>query len=287
MSNTIIKRQNSDTNIARLAAQRQIYRDEGNIETVNAVLSVIMPLGFAVIQEIMTEWTWAQTSSCCLSIAMLVVSAVLSSACKNQKELAASIQQEFDVDVYQMPWDDKLFGARKNLNDEIAGASKKILENDHEKELLYDWYTTAVELLPQNKAIAECQKENFNWDAGLRKRYKFFNIVLLSLLIIASFTVCLVKGQTVEVLLLKLFMVLPALKWTVNNITELNEDLKRMEPIERAVYSRKDKSMDQLQFIQKDIYVNRKAAVKIPDWFYNRFKNNDEDRERRAIELGE
>lgn len=287
MSNTITKRQNSDTNIARLAAQRQLYRDEGNIEAVNAVLSVIMPLGFAVTQEIMTEWTWAQTASCCLSIAMLVVSLALSSAGKKRKELAASIQQEFDIDVYQMPWDDKLFGARKNLNDEIAGASKKILESDHEKELLYDWYTTAVELLPKNKAIAVCQKENFNWDAGLRKRYRIFNIVLLSLLIIAPIIVCLVKNQTVEELLLRFIMVLPALKWGVNNITRLDEDLKRMEPIERAVYSRKDKSMDQLQLTQKDIYVNRKAAVKIPDWFYNRFKNNDEDRERRAVELGE
>jgi hypothetical protein len=287
MSNTITKRQNSNANIARLAAQRQLYRDEGNIETVNVVLSVIIPLGIAVIQEVMTAWTWAKTASCCLSIAMLAVSIVLSSAGKRRKKLAASIQQEFDIDVFQMPWDEKLFGLRKNLNDEIAGASKKILGSEHEKKMLYDWYTIAVESLTRNKAIAACQKENFNWDAGLRKRFRFFNIALLSLVIIVPVIICLVKQQSVEELLLKFIVVLPALKWSINNITGINEDLKRMEPIERAVYSREEKSMNQLQLTQKDIYMNRMATIKIPDWFYKWFKDNDEDRERRAVELGE
>lgn len=287
MSNTITKRQNSDVNIARLAAQRQLYRDEGNIEIVNVMLSVVIPLGFAVIQEVMTAWIWAKTASCCLSITMLVISIILSSAGKKRKELAASIQQEFDIDVYQMPWDDKLFGTRRNLNDEIAGASQRIISDEKEKKKLYDWYTTAVDALPKNKAIAACQKENFNWDAGLRKRYRIFNIALLSLVIIVPIIVCLAKQQTVEELLFKFIMILPACKWLINNLVGINEDLKRMEPIERAVYSREEKGMDQLQLAQKDIFMNRKAAVKIPDWFYKHFKDNDEDRERRAVELGE
>ena len=45
--------------------------------------------------------------------------------------------------------------------------------------------------------------------------------------------------------------------------------------------------MYQLQLAQKDIFKNRKTAFKIPDWFYKHFKDNDEDRERRAVELGE
>jgi len=58
-----------------------------------------------------------------------------------------------------------------------------------------------------------------------------------------------------------------------------------MEVIERSVYSKEKKSMEELAFTQKDIYENRKLATKIPDWFYKIFKNNDEDRERRALEL--
>jgi len=65
----------------------------------------------------------------------------------------------------------------------------------------------------------------------------------------------------------------------------INADLKRMETIERSVYSTEIKTMEDLAFIQKDIFENRKVVTKIPDWFYKIFKNNDEDRERRTLEL--
>ena len=67
----------------------------------------------------------------------------------------------------------------------------------------------------------------------------------------------------------------------------INADLKRMETIERSVYSTEIKTMEDLAFIQKDIFENRKVVTKIPDWFYKIFKNNDEDRERRALELNQ
>ena len=58
-----------------------------------------------------------------------------------------------------------------------------------------------------------------------------------------------------------------------------------MESLENVLYSAEDKQMIDLQFIQKEIFENRKSAIKIPDWFYNIFRDNDEDRERRSAEL--
>ena len=134
MSNGIQERQNSDLNIARLAAQRQIYGSVEKIDTVNFVLTVAFPLLFAIIQEIASDWTWAKIASCCLSIAMLVLSKIISAYSKKCKGLAAQIQQEFDVDVYQMPWDDKLFGSRKNVNNEVAAYSKRIEANQGKRK---------------------------------------------------------------------------------------------------------------------------------------------------------
>ena len=42
---------------------------------------------------------------------------------KERRVLAATIQQEFDINVYAMEWDNNLFGIRRNLNSEIAAAS--------------------------------------------------------------------------------------------------------------------------------------------------------------------
>ena len=60
---------------------------------------MIIPLIFAVIQEISKELAWAKIAACIFSIAMLVISILLKTAGKNYKEKAAAIQQEFDIDV--------------------------------------------------------------------------------------------------------------------------------------------------------------------------------------------
>lgn len=286
-SNGIVQRQNTSRNIARLASQRQLYNDVGVLDRVNVVLSVIIPLGFTVIQEIAVEWRWAKTVSGCLSIAMLVLSLAIASQGNTKKTLAAAIQQEFDVDVFQMPWDDRLFGKRKDRNNEIARHSKKILNDRKEKDKLYNWYRPEVDVLPLNNAIVTCQKENFSWDAGLRKRYRIFSCILIAVIIVAPVSVCLFTEKTVQELLLRFVMILPALRWFVNIVDGLNNDLKRMESLESAAYSIEEKKIADLQFIQKEIFENRKAAVKIPNWFYSFFRDNDEDRERRSAELSE
>ena len=55
--------------------------------------------------------------------------------------------------------------------------------------------------------------------------------------------------------------------------------------IEKMVYSVEKKDISELQTIQKEIYNNRKTIIKIPNWFYDKYKDNDEDRERRTLQL--
>ena len=284
MSNGIAERQNKDSNIAKLAAQKQLYRDVGWINRINLMLAVIIPLVLAIVQEIMVCWTWAKWVSCIVSIIIVLLSIHLSSTGKKETKLAATIQQEFDIDVYQMPWDRKLFGERRDYAEEIAVYSKTILANKQEKDLLYNWYTREVDSLPLIEGIAACQKVNFSWDAGLRKRYRKFLRVLLLLIISVLLVVSMVRNLPFQEVVIRLFIILPAIKWSVENIKDLSDDLNRMNSIEKAVFSQCEKNMEDLQFIQKEIFENRKVILKIPDWFYKKYRDNDEDRERRALE---
>lgn len=282
MSNGIAKRQNEESNIARLAAQRQLYRDVNGIEIVNVVLTVLIPIGFVIIQDLTGR---GKTLACILSLVMLGFSFVLDNMQKERKKLAATIQQEFDIHVFSMKWDRKLFGRRENLSSEIASASKRILANDDKRNALYDWYRKEADDLPLEAGIAACQKENFSWDAGLRKRYCIFLCGLLALIVGIQLVIGISKSEPIQEYLLRLLAVSSVLKWIIKTLAGINDDLKRMEPIERSVYSTEKKTMEELEFAQKDIFENRKAATKIPDWFYSVFKNNDEDRERRALEI--
>lgn len=77
MSNGIGKRQNEEKSIAMLAAQRQLYSDVGALDSLNFVLSVILPVLFAILKECGTQWLWLKCLSCGLSIAMLFLSRLI------------------------------------------------------------------------------------------------------------------------------------------------------------------------------------------------------------------
>ncbi|WP_455580782.1 S-4TM family putative pore-forming effector, partial [Dysosmobacter sp.] len=105
-----------------------------------------------------------------------------------KKELAASIQQKFDIYVYTMPWDNRIFGKNKNLNQKIAEYSKKLLSNAKEKQMLYNWYASPVDEKELYDGILSCQRENYSWDVGIRKRYRsscIFVIIILTIIVFA------------------------------------------------------------------------------------------------------
>lgn len=143
MSNGIAMRQNEDNSIAMLAAQRQLYRDAKKYNTVAVALSVWIPFALAVILLFIPENTEWRYASYILSIVSMVFSFVIDKYIEKKKQLAAFIQQKFDVYVYEMPWDKRIFGKDKNVDHEIATHSKKILSNPQEKKaterLVYTW----------------------------------------------------------------------------------------------------------------------------------------------------
>lgn len=133
MSNGIAMRQNEDKSIAMLAAQRQLYRDAKKYNTVLVALSVWIPFVLAVILLLLPDNTKWRYTSYVLSIISMFFGFVVDKYIEEKKQLAAFIQQKFDVHVYEMPWDKRIFGRNKNVDHEIATHSKKILRNPQEK----------------------------------------------------------------------------------------------------------------------------------------------------------
>lgn len=285
MSNGIGKRQNEEKSIAMLAAQRQLYSDVGALDSLNFVLSVILPVLFAILKECGTQWLWLKCLSCVLSIAMLFLSRLIVRTRKNKKSIAASIQLAFDLYVFQMPWDDKLFGKQENINPIVAEKSLKILKNENEKNKLINWYTPIVNDMPLEEGIFTCQKENHNWDTGIRKRYKTIAIVAITFIVTIFFVIGFVRNDPFQDWIITAVIILPMLIWLRDVICDLNDDIYRLKEMEHTINSVTNKSMDELQVLQKNITEHRKLALKIPNCFYKIFKNNDEDRQHRIASM--
>ena len=285
MSNGIGTRQNEAKSIEMLAAQRQLYNAVGCLDVINIILLVVLPLAFAIMQEIGAPWSWMRFLSYGLSLSMLLISIFLAKAIRDKKATAASIQLAFDTYVFAMPWDTRLFGKKRNLNAEIAENSKKILDDEKERAVLIDWYTPIVDQMPLEKGIFTCQKESYHWDSGLRKRYRGLAILIIAVLASIIFIIGIVKNEPFQELIMRIVFILPMVRWLVNTINGLNEDLDRLKELDEEFKQVGNTSMSELQMIQKRITEHRKSAVKIPNAIYKLFRNNDEDREHRIATM--
>lgn len=281
MSNGINARQNEDNSISMLAAQRQLYRDAKCFDTLATAFSVWIPFSLAVIILIVPENVAWQYASYFISIGSMVFSFVIDKWIDGKKKLAAFIQQKFDVYVYSMPWNDRIFGQNRNVNHEIVANSRKILSKQEKKDLLYNWYTPAIDDKNLLDGILLCQRENYWWDVGLRKRFRAISILTIIVLDIAVFMMGLLNNESVAQLLCRFAFVVPMIGWLLNTVKQLNKDIKSLNELDGIINDNKAKTMDDLQNIQRMIFEHRKGCYAIPDFIYKLFKDNDEDKAHR------
>lgn len=220
-----------------------------------------------------------------VSIVSMIFLFCVSGHIKNEKRMAAFIQQKFDTYVYTMPWNRRIFGNDKNVSSEMAQYSERILSNKDEKEKLKNWYTVEADRKPLNEGILVCQRENFTWDAGLRKRFRMLRIGEVVLLSGAVLIMGLILNESIKELLYRIAFLAPMLQWLFETVKMLNDDLENLNELDIAINSKPGKSMENLQDIQKLIYKHRKGCLTIPNFFYGLFKNNDEDQAHRMASM--
>lgn len=268
-----------------LAAQRQLYSAAKRLDTCVIIFSVWVPFSLSIFLLFFEKDTFLKNIYYVLAIVSMIVSYILSKYIEDKKKLAAFIQQQFDVYVYNMPWDERLFGKNKNVNHDIVKYSTKILQNEKEKSTLYNWYTQIVDNKNLNDGILSCQRENFSWDVGLRKRFKFVSIALILILSISIFAIGLWKNENLTELLCRIAFVVPMLQWILSTLKYINKDINTLVELDEGLNNNKTKTMENLQDIQKNIFNHRKECYAIPDYFYKMFKCNDEDKAHREASL--
>lgn len=285
MSNGIGIRQNEDKSIAMLAAQRRIYSSIKILNGMSIALSVWIPFGLSIILLFTQDNNFLSNGSYLLAIVSTVFSFIIDRHLEKKQNLAALIQQQFDTYVYTMPWDERVFGKNKNANHEIISQSKKVLSNSKEKAKLYNWYTPIVDTVDLNEGILFCQRENFWWDVGLRKRFRRVSVIVIAILFFVIFVMGLWENESVARLLCRFAFIIPMVNWFLNIVNHINKDIETIKMLDGYINDNQTKTMDDLQDIQKKIFEHRKGCYIIPDYFYKIFKNSDEDNAHREARL--
>lgn len=112
MSNEILNRQNEQKPIMYLAAQRQLYSEAKRLNNLFFDISVLFPFLLSIMQFIFDENELLNVCIQLMSILVFIAGIKINSIIKKKKIDAAMIQQQFDVYVYDVPWDKKLFGKK-------------------------------------------------------------------------------------------------------------------------------------------------------------------------------
>lgn len=283
MGKGIKDRENEEYSLKMLGAQRKLYNDAKTADAIRIFLSVLFPFVLSFVSLFVSNDSAICPLSYLASILSLIVSFVVGKCIKQKKELAADIQQQFDVYVYNMPWNKKLFGKKRDLGHEIVKYSNRLFQKKGEKEKLLNWYPEPVNNMSAEESIITCQRENCWWDEDLRKRYKNYSIAIVITLTVIIFLLGVINNETVVELLCRAAFIAPMVQWILETIASLDNDLERLNRLKEAMDNVKYCRMGELQEIQKLIFEHRKKCLTLPNAFYSFFKSNDEEKAHEII----
>jgi len=281
MMNNIALRQNEERFIEMLAAQRQLYSDHKRRMYmwlgVVAAFAVIGSLSIPVLKVPMAIG----------AVVLIVLEFFLMPRTDRLRTDAARIQELFDSEVLELPWNRTL--TSRPLVEVIKTSAVKHLEGKKGKENraeLIEWYDSPdVPEHPLYRARIICQRENIWWDKTQRKKYADGMLILMLLLFILIVFFGFVPKFSLDSFNANVVLVsLPLIVLLIKHYMEHKAATTRLEELHIAVEALWNDSMDAVhdeergeverrsREIQTEIYHHRIANPPVLDEVYKRFK---------------
>ncbi len=277
--------QNEPLQLQRLAAQRQLYDEARRLQAWRFFFAIPVAIAWAISAKLL----WDSNLVSLLGSGMLALLNVypFTSWEAVYREKAAKIQEQFDCEVLQMPWNYESIG-NPPLDDLTVEYAAKYDPNNYPNQPLENWYSGPVDDLPLPFGRIVCQRSNLSWDAQLRRRYAksivFFLILLAAPIVVATWLFGVDKLDKLAYFFASLG---PAFTLGLN---EIKTNLAAASSLEHLRYR-----MDELWHLtfrgkadeeelnraarnwQNDIFLHRKNSPVLLRRIYNRFRDPDEE----------
>ena len=183
-------------------------------------------------------------------------------------------------------WVSREMDEKKNIKICFAASSGGHYEQLMMLKPLMEKYDSFV-ITEKTDYSAEAKGEKTYYMKQVNRREKDFiwRIGVVVLLSGAVLIMGVILNESVIELLCRIAFWAPMLQWLFETVKMLNDDLENLNELDAAINSKEEKSMEDLQDIQKLIYEHRKGCLTIPNFFYGYFKDNDEDRAHRMANM--
>lgn len=279
----ITTEQNTERQIQRLAAQRQLYATAKRIFGVQVVLSgpiavasAFLGITFPALKGYVALW------------------GIMVTLCdlfwftpwqKRLRDAGARVQEMFDCDVLLLPWNDLKAGKRPDP-ELVKEQTEKYQKWAAQMPPLTDWYAAEVGHLPLHFGRIACQRSNCWWDSQQRRRYAFWVVAIVFAVFVTVIWIALGNGLSVENFVLKVAAPLaPALLLGFRQFTEQMEAANRSDKLkEHSERLWKEALNGKLESeitaksrgLQDEIFENRKRSPLVFDAIYKRLQRSFE-----------
>lgn len=284
--NDILVRQNQPHFLKLLAAQRQIYNEEKRWFSAWLILSTLITLvgsgALALIQPI--------NAMIAVIIGLWIfgdIVALISITKRGQD--AARIQELFDGELLELPWNEYL--AKKPEASIIDSAASRYAAqaSPADKARLPDWYTKRIAGMPLHVARVACQQENLVWDEKQRREYvTWIRIALLILALILVVISILADWQAREFFTGPFLIMAPFFAMgvkhgyehykAINRLTELNVSCEKLLQEASTPEVDPETMKQRSRELQNEIFRHRAEDPPMFNWFYERIREKYERR---------
>ena len=293
----ISSRQNDPATIQLLQAQRHLYRRAKRLSAVQVVLAAGTPIVAATAIALNPNAaTWAALGG--IVVALLDVG-LLDPSQQGLREIAASVQEEFDCQVLQLAWNEAVAGPRPAAEDIHEAAAADI---SRPVGPLENWYPPAVAPLPLYQGRLICQRTNCWWDSKLRRRYAVGIVIAACVISLFVLVVGVANGMTLEKFVLAVVApLLPAMLWAMREVRRQHaaaSALDRLKDYGTSLWGRViENAVSEVEVnrlsreLQDAIFYRRRENPFVFDWIYRRLRKRYEEQmnvgaEKMVSELG-
>lgn len=281
----ISQRQNEPDMLDLLKASTAAHVRQQRLETVRVTVSLTLAAASVVA-------AFASVTAAAITVIggtwALAYTVLVSPLAKRQARRSAVIQEMFDTHLFGLPWNTTLAGGRLRP-DEVSQFVREFNPRRGRGDRLRDWYVDTSGV-PQPYDIFICQQQNLAWDARLRRRWAWVLLTAVVIWVVLGLVVGYAAFLTIPDLLLRWYLPsLAALIYGIESCKNQYDVASERERVMNLVQAEIDSaqrtpSTDErarlvvkAREIQDVIFATRKQVARVPDWFYARFRERDEN----------
>lgn len=264
-TNEITIRQNQPLFIELLKAQRVLYSESSKLPSIKIIeiaLSFLLPY-IALFNSTLEKYLVIT------GVVLTILYYLTKRKLKNKKKIAANIQEQFDTQLFGISWNDIL--CEKKIPENIIKVYAQKCNDEMD-----GWYTSKITTnITRDKAVLLCQLENLSWQLNLRNRYSFVLLVILAIQILSIVLTAIFLNKVTSIPLILLPSIVPFVDYVFGEWRVSNSQKDLIERI-TSLFQSSNIADATLRQLQDGIYIFRRDQEKIPDTFYEIFKDLDE-----------